>query len=77
MHPVTSLSSASCVILVAFRIVLVMSSHGCHSIFSVVTCRLKTSLASRTSPHSFVKPSICGHLLRPILRIWYHFQDRF
>ncbi|TIA24125.1 hypothetical protein D6C81_02633 [Aureobasidium pullulans] len=26
---------------------------------------------------SFVKPSICGHLLRPILRIWYHFQDRF
>ncbi|KEQ82143.1 hypothetical protein M438DRAFT_56537 [Aureobasidium pullulans EXF-150] len=47
MHPVTSLSSASCVILVAFRIVLVMSSHqhGRHGSFSVVTCRLKTSLA--------------------------------
>ncbi|TIA52736.1 hypothetical protein D6C77_08399 [Aureobasidium pullulans] len=42
MHPVTSLSSASCVILVAFRIVLVMSSHqhGCHGIFSVVTYRI-------------------------------------
>ncbi|THY65904.1 hypothetical protein D6C97_02209 [Aureobasidium pullulans] len=26
---------------------------------------------------SLVKPSICGHLLRPILSIWYHFQDRF
>ncbi|THW29498.1 hypothetical protein D6D17_08583 [Aureobasidium pullulans] len=54
MHPVTSLSSASCVILVAFRIVLVMSSHqhGCHGIFSVVTYRMKISGSSRTSPQS-------------------------